>query len=183
MTDARLVVAHTDELGPSRFEELTALCEAAFGRPFAPIWERVGAGIHVVADVAGEAAAHAMVVDRRIYLRHEADLALDAGYVENVATRPDMLGRGHASAVMREIGRVIGEAYAIGALATGRNSFYERLGWITWRGPAWVRMPDGDRVRSSEADGQIMILPTPRSSGSLDVHGPIAVDWRPGAAW
>jgi hypothetical protein len=84
---------------------------------------------------------------------------------------------------MREIGRVIGDEYALGALATGSNSFYRRLGWETWRGPTYVRMPDGQRVRSADEDGDVMILRTARTPEPLDLGGPIAIDWRAEEPW
>ena len=183
MTSARVRVAQTDELGPDVMFELTALCEAAFRLPFAAIWERVGPGIHVIVEADGHAAAHAMIVDRRVFLGHEADLALDVGYVENVATLPELQGQGHGALAMGEIGRIVGEEYALGALATTSNRFYRGLGWETWRGPTSVRMPDGERVRSARQDGNIMVLRTPRSPDDLDTSGPIAVDWRAGEAW
>jgi GNAT superfamily N-acetyltransferase len=132
---------------------------------------------------AGDILAHAMIVDRGLYVGHEPDLAIDAGYVEWVATRPDHQGEGNGTAVMREIGRIIGDEYALGALATGSNSFYERLGWETWQGPTSVRMPDGQRVRSPGEDGSVMILRTARTPEPFDLAGPIAVDWRAGDPW
>lgn len=180
---ARLRVAQTEEIEQETFASLTALCEAAFEEPFAPVWERVGPGIHVFLEGDGRHLAHAMIVDRRLFVGHEGDLALDVGYVENVATRPDLQGRGHATRVMREIGRIIGEEYVLGALGTGHNGFYERLGWQTWRGPTFVRMLDGQRIRSADEDGDVMVLPTSRTPPDLDLDGPIAVDWRPEEPW
>jgi hypothetical protein len=183
MSRARLLTAQTEELGPDRLQELNALCEAAFRIPFASVWERVGPGIHVVAELEGQAVAHAMIVDRRLYLGHEADLGIDAGYIENVATLPALGGQGHATAVMREAGRILDEEYALGALATGSHAFYERLDWQRWRGPTSVRMPDGERVRSANQDGAIMVRRTPRTPADVDPADAIAVDWRPGESW
>lgn len=180
---ARLHVAQTEEIDPETFDRLTALCEAAFEEPFAPVWERVGPGIHVFLEGDGRLVAHAMIVDRRLYIGHEGDLALDVGYVENVATHPEHHGRGHGTRVMGEIGRIVDDEYVLGALATGRNAFYQRLGWETWRGPTWVRMLDGQRIRSADEDGDVMVLRTPRTPPDLDLAGPIAVDWRPEEPW
>jgi aminoglycoside 2'-N-acetyltransferase I len=183
MTARRIRTAQSDELEPGRLAELTALCEAAFGEPFADAWERVGPGVHVMAELGGRVVAHAMIVDRRVYLGHEADTAIDVGYVEHVATLPELGGSGHGTEVMRRVGQIIGEEYSLGALATGDNGFYARLGWETWAGPTSVRMPDGERVRSAEEDGHVMVLRTERSPGDLDLRGPIAVDWRPEEPW
>jgi aminoglycoside 2'-N-acetyltransferase I len=180
---AALRIAQTDELLPEEVAAIDALCEAAFAEPWVGEWERIGPGLHVIAESDGRAAAHAMVIDRRLYLGHEPDQALDVGYVEWVATLPDLQGRGHGSRVMREIGRIVDDEYALGALGTGSNGFYERLGWETWRGPTFVRTLDGQRVRSADEDGHVMVLRTPRTPPDLDLSGPIAVDWRPGDAW
>jgi aminoglycoside 2'-N-acetyltransferase I len=183
MSRRRVQTAQTDELDPERFAEITEVCEAAFGTPFAPVWDRVGPGLHVTAEVDGRIAAHAMIVDRPLYFEHETDVGIDTGYVENVATHPDLQGHGHAAAVMREINRILHDEYALGGLITTKNAFYAKIGWETWRGPSWVRMADGQRIRSADHDGQIMILRTSRTPARLDVAGAVAVDWRPGTAW
>lgn len=183
MTSLRTRALQTDDLEPNDLEELTTLCEAAFARPFASVWERVGPGLHVLGELGGRVVAHAMIIDRQVYLGHEPDQALDVGYVENVATLPALQGQGHGAAVMREAGRIIGEEYALGALATGSNRFYEKLGWETWAGPTYVRMPDGQRVRSAKEDGHVMVLRTPRTPADLDIGGSIAVDWRADEPW
>lgn len=173
----------SDELEPEDLEAVNRVCEAAFGFPFAAIWSRVGPGLHVLGDLGGEVVSHAMIVDRQVYLGHEPDQALDVGYVENVATSPEHHGFGFGTAVMREVGRIIREEYALGALATRAASFYTRLGWEPWVGPTYVRTPDGQRVRSAGSDGEVMILRTSRTPGDLDPAAPIAVGWRAGEPW
>jgi aminoglycoside 2'-N-acetyltransferase I len=183
MSTRRLQIAQADELAPQRVSELIALCEAAFEEPFAALWERVGPGVHVVADVDGTPVAHAMIVDRALHLGGEPDVTIDAGYVEHVATRPDARHAGHATAVMREVGRIIDEEYGIGALATGSHAFYEPMGWEAWQGPTFVRSQDGEWLRTAGSDGHVMILRTPQTPGNLDLAAPIAADWRPGESW
>ena len=178
-----LRVAQTEDLQEVEVSAISALCAAAFDEPWDGAWEKVGPGVHVFVPGTGDVLAHAMIVDRGLYLGHEPDLSLDAGYVEWVATRPELQGQGRGTVVMREIGRIIQDEYALGALATGSNSFYERLGWEPWRGPTYVRMPDGQRVRSADEDGHVMILRTPRTPELLDLAGPIAVDWRAADPW
>ena len=183
MTAARLLAAQTEELGEERLGELTRLCEAAFERPFAGIWERVGPGLHLMAEEGGRIVSHAMIVDRRLYIGHEMDVALDVGYVENVATLPRAGGEGYGSAVMREVGRIIDEEYQLGALATGSQAFYGRLGWETWTGPTSVRTADGELVRTADHDGHVMVLRTPRTPPGVTLDMPIAVDWRTEEPW
>lgn len=174
--------AHTDQLTSELLAELTRLCEAAFEESFEDAWDAVGPGVHVMAEVDRRIVAHAMIVDRRLYVGDQMDAALDTGYVEHVAALPSEQRHGHASAVMREVNRILAEEYALGGLATGGRAFYERLGWETWRGPTSIRMPDGERVRSASDDGGVMVLRTPRTP-RLSLEEPIAADWRVGEPW
>lgn len=179
----RIRTTSTDQLSAEEFAEINALCEAAFRFPFAGVWERVGQGIHVLAQADGDLVAHAMIVDRRIFTGPEFEMTLDAAYVENVATRPDVQERGHGSAVMAEAGRIIQEEYEIGALGTRDQAFYRSLGWVVWAGPTFVRTPDGERIRTGGVDGEVMVLRTPRTPLGIALEGPIAIDWRPGEPW
>lgn len=183
MSERRIQTAQTEELEPEQLGELTALCEAAFMKPFAAEFARSGPGLHVTAEIGGRIVAHAMVVDRRVYVGHETDLALDVGYVEHVATHPAHQGRGHGAAVVGTLGDIIREQYALGALATRDSGFYEPLGWRIWLGQTWVRTADGQRVRTPASDGEVMILRTARTPRDLPLDGPIAVEWRPEEPW
>jgi aminoglycoside 2'-N-acetyltransferase I len=73
------------------------------------------------------------------------------------------------------------DGFELGALGTGAQHFYERLGWRTWQGPSAVRAPDGVRPTPDD-DGFIMVLETP-ASPPLDVTAAIVCDWRPGDVW
>jgi len=84
---------------------------------------------------------------------------------------------------MEVIDGFIDERYELGALGTGRHSFYARLGWVSWQGPTWIRERDGSLRRSPDEDGQIMVRLTPMTPRGLDLASPIAVDWRPGEVW
>jgi aminoglycoside 2'-N-acetyltransferase I len=183
VSERRVRTAQTEELGAERLAELTNLCAAAFEEPPEGVWTGKGHGLHVMAEVGGRVVAHAMIVDRALHLGDDAPTSLDVGFVELVATDPELQGRGHGTAVMRVVGEIIGQEYALGALSTGSNAFYARLGWETWRGPTAVRMADGDRVRSPSEDGHVMVLRTPRTPPELSLEAPISVDWRPGDIW
>jgi aminoglycoside 2'-N-acetyltransferase I len=76
---------------------------------------------------------------------------------------------------------VIRTGFELGALGTGVHAFYERLGWITWRGPASVRTETGI-IRTPDEDGYILVLPTP-TSPPLDPTVPISCEWRAGDVW
>lgn len=173
-----LIVLPTAELDPERFARINAFVEAAFARPFAEIWANIGPGTHVVAEVAGAPVGHAMVVERELEVGEQR---LRCGYVENVATSPALHGRGIGSMVMGRIGQIIEASFEIGALATSSNRFYERLGWETWRGPAYARR-GSELIRTENHDGDVMVL---RVTGTPRMRGdePISVAWRRGELW
>ena len=141
-------------------------------------WQHGLGGTHFVLDLDGEIVAHASVVEREL---HVDGRPLRTGYVEAVATAPDRQGRGLGSIVMADASAYIRERFELGALGTGRHSFYERLGWLRWKGPTAVRTPRGTRPTPDE-DGDILVLPTP-SSPRLDLTAPISCEWRPGDVW
>ena len=179
MTSIRVVPSAA--LSAGEWSALTELCVAAFNEPWDGYWESIGPGAHVVAEhpVRG-IIAHAAIVDRLLY---PGDAVLHAGYVEAVAVLPDWQRRGYGTKVMQVINGLIDERYDLGALGTGSQPFYARLGWVTWQGPAWVRQPDGRLERAPHEDGDIMVRLTPATPAGLDLTLPIAVDWRPGEVW
>jgi aminoglycoside 2'-N-acetyltransferase I len=130
----------TDEL---RSDEIAAIREtvwAAFADDPEAFteedWGHALGGVHFILEENGMVVAHASVVEREL---HAGEHQLATGYVEAVATRKDLQGRGHGSTVMRQVGEYIDKTFPLGALDTGLNSFYERLGWVTWTGPTFVR--------------------------------------------
>lgn len=183
MTGTRHRTALTDELGSGLLAELASLFEEAGGAPIGEMLERIGPGVHVMAEAGGRIVSHAMIVDRAAYVGHEADQAIDVGYVELVATRAALTGSGVDASVLSEVGRIIRDEYALGALSTAEPPPYEALGWQAWAGLTLARTADGELVRTSEADGLVMVLRTLRTPPHLDADGPIAIDWRPGALW
>ncbi|MGI8928857.1 MAG: GNAT family N-acetyltransferase, partial [Candidatus Limnocylindrales bacterium] len=112
---------------------------------------------------------------------HVGRTPLRSGYVEAVATVVDQQRRGHGTAVMRDVNSYIAQHFELGALGTGSQGFYERLGWQIWRGPSFVRTTDGQQPTTDE-DGYILVLETP-SSPTLDLAAPISCEWRPGEVW
>jgi aminoglycoside 2'-N-acetyltransferase I len=140
-------------------------------------WDHALGGRHFVLEAGGEVLAHASVVDREL---HTNGHRLATGYVEAVATRPGRQRQGHGSAVLREVNRYIDASFQLGALG-GSPSFYERLGWVVWRGPTNVRTDSG-LVRTAADDGYVLVRLTP-TSPQLDLWAPISCDWRPGDVW
>jgi aminoglycoside 2'-N-acetyltransferase I len=187
MTDSvpqpRLRRLATTDLDVRELEEIRALLDEAFGddedeRFTEDDWRHALGGAHFVLDLDGEIVAHASVVPRDL---HVGSRRIRAGYVEAVATEPGRQGMGLGTRVMVAVNERIRDEYELGALGTGRHSFYERLGWQTWRGPSFVRTEIGD-IPTPDDDGYILVLPTP-TSPPLDLGGPIVCEWRPGDVW
>lgn len=141
-------------------------------------WAHALGGLHFVLDVDGEIVTHASVVERELHL---GDRPLRTGYVEAVATAPGRQGRGFGTLVMEAVTAYVRDTFELGALGTGRHHFYERLGWRTWAGPAFVPAPDGLR-RTPDDEGYILVLRTP-TSPVFELTEPISCDGRPGDAW
>jgi len=182
-TRARVRRLTTSELGAVDVVAIRTLMVQAFGDDEDEAfrdedWDHALGGTHIVVDIEGEIVAHASVVEREL---HVDGRPLRTGYVEAVATAPDRQGEGFGTLVMRGIGSVIKEGYELGALGTGSHHFYQRLGWQTWRGPAFVRDPVGDR-RTPDEEGYILVLLTP-STPAIDLTTAISCDWRPGDVW
>jgi aminoglycoside 2'-N-acetyltransferase I len=185
MSVPTIQVARTDDLPRETLAEIRALMLAAFTGGFTDDdWDHALGGWHVVArdDIGNtdEAAvvAHAAVVERTLGV---GERLVRTGYVEGVATAPGRHGGGLGSAVMQRINQLVRADYEFGALATGRHSFYERLGWERWRGPTLVRRGD-DLVRTPDDDDAVMVLrfgPT----ADVDLTQPLSCDSRSGDVW
>lgn len=172
----------TSALASRELRAIRALMDVAFGTGEEAFgdddWAHALGGRHFVLDVDGEILGHASLVERVLEI---GGRPLRTGYVEAVATHPRVQGRGHGSAVMAAVTDDISSTFQLGALGTGRHAFYMRLGWETWRGPAFVRTPEGAQ-RTPDDEGYILVLRTP-ASPPFDLDEPISCDWRPGDVW
>ncbi len=174
----------SEDLTVSETAAIRELLVAAFGSDEEEAftdddWAHAIGGLHFVLDLDGEIVAHASVVERQLHVGDRGPLR--TGYVEAVATAPDRQGAGFGSLVMGEVSDYIRGAFELGALGTGRQAFYERVGWRTWKGPSGVRTTEGVRP-TPEDDGYIMVLTTP-ASPPLDLNATITCEWRPGDVW
>ncbi len=178
MTDIR--TAHTSELTPVELTAIRDLLNEAFEGDFTDEdWDHSVGGMHALVREGGELVAHGCVVQRRLL---HGGRALRTGYVEAVAVRADRRRRGHGSAVMEALERVLRRgAYEVAALGAADEAvpLYVGRGWRLWRGPSSVLSPTGIR-RTEEEDGCIYVLPL---SAELDLDGELVCDWRPGDVW
>jgi aminoglycoside 2'-N-acetyltransferase I len=134
----------------------------------------------VAEDDDGAPLAHACVAWVPITI---GETVLRAGYLEDVATRADVRGRGIGAAVVTATHPLIRVEAQIGFLATGSQRFYERLGWLRWRGPSSVFELDGTLTPTPEEDGYLMALTFPETP-PLQLDLPITRPRRdPHEAW
>jgi aminoglycoside 2'-N-acetyltransferase I len=173
------VTVHTADLGADDVRAIRALLLDAFAGDIAESdVEHALGGMHALVREDGELVAHGSVVMRRVLHRGRA---LRCGYVEGVAVRADRRRRGHGSAVMAALERVIRGAYDLGALGASDAgaALYSSRGWLRWRGTTSVLAPDGIR-RTPDDDGVVHVLPV---AVELDLDSDIACDWRDGEVW
>ena len=144
-------IAPTDALEPEELRRIRALLDAAFGTGDEQFqdedWRHALDGMHFVLEVDGALVSHASVVERRLEI---GGRPFRTGYVEAVATQPDRQGEGFGTTVMRDATAYVRETFELGALGTGEQGFYERLGWTTWAGPSRRSSPTSapSRTRS-----------------------------------
>ena len=168
----------TAEIPPRLLEQVHDLVLESFGASYTDHdWANALGGWHVVVTE-GLVVAHAAVVLRVL---HVGAREVRTGYVEAVATRLGHEGRGLGSLALREVATIIGAEAELGALSTGRHTFYERLSWERWRGPTFVRRASGDE-RTPEEDDGVMVLRT-LSSSDIDLAAPLTCHDRAGDAW
>ena len=172
-------MAHTADLEPRTLLAARALLDDVFAPEMTDEdWEHALGGVHAVVVDDGEVVGHASVVQRRLL---HGGRALRTGYVEGVGVRADRRRRGHATAMMTALERVVRRAYDLGALGAtdAAVDLYLSRGWLRWRGPAFALTPAGV-VRTIDEEGWIFVLPGPVP---LDPSGDLTCDWRDGDVW
>jgi GNAT superfamily N-acetyltransferase len=175
-----LIIAHTSDLDQAARDAIIQLCIAAhqeedFKNLFGYFPQ---GGWHFLAYEEGQLASHALVTTR--WLKPEGHPLLRTAYVDAVSTLPTLQGRGYGSAVMRRLAQEIDLDYEVGCLETGREGFYERLGWKTWRGPLAGRGENG-LVPTPDQHG-VMILRLSRTP-PLDLDAGLTVEHQGGRIW
>lgn len=177
----RIREAATAQLSADDLGALRGLFAAAWpdGEFSEDDWAHAMGGRHWLIEVDGRIVSHASVVERILEV---GGRPLRTGYVEAVATAPHSRRCGHASRVMQAAGAHIRAHFELGALSTGHPGLYERLGWVRWRGPSFVRTPEG-LVRTEDEDDGILVLVTPATPAGLDLTAPVSCPARSGDAW
>jgi aminoglycoside 2'-N-acetyltransferase I len=177
--EIKVQTAHTAELDAATLDAARSLLDGAFrGELTDHDWEHSLGGIHALVWADTELVGHAALIQRRLL---HGGRALRTGYVEGVGVRADHRGRGHGSALMEALERVVRNAYELGALAATADGapLYSARGWKLWTGPSAVLTPSGI-VRTEAEDGSIYVFPC---AVALDLTGEITCDWRDGDPW
>jgi aminoglycoside 2'-N-acetyltransferase I len=171
--------AHTSDLEAATLTAARNLLDDVFGGDMTDHdWEHALGGVHALVWDGAELIGHASLVQRRLL---HGGRALRTGYVEGVGVRADRRGRGHGSAMMDALERVVRGAFEIGALAASDEAgrFYSGRAWKSWQGPSLALTPTGIK-RTEEEDGCIYVLPV---TAELDPSGELTCDWRDGDVW
>jgi aminoglycoside 2'-N-acetyltransferase I len=172
-------IVPTAAAAPALREALRRLLDDAFDGDFShDDWEHALGGWHAIVSEGERLLSHAAVVPRTLEIDGRP---LNSGYVEGVATAPDRRGEGLGSLAMSELMDELRPRFALGALSTDRQRFYQRLGWERWQGPTFVR--DGVALRRTpEEDDGIMVLRF-GSHCDLDLYAAITCEARTGDDW
>jgi GNAT superfamily N-acetyltransferase len=173
----RLVVCSVADLTSADKTAIVALCSEAFGQDFGELFDLVpDDSVHALAYVEGQLAGHACWSTR--WLQPAGWEPLRTAYVDAVATRPSLQGRGVGSSVMRRMAEETRD-YDLGGLSTSRAPFYRRLGWEQWRGPVAIRHESGLVYTPGETVLILRTSHTPR----LDLDGLLTAEPRGGQPW
>jgi aminoglycoside 2'-N-acetyltransferase I len=172
----RIEIIPAGELEPDLLASILDMCNRAYEEDLNELFATFSDPTHVLCYLDGVLASHAMWVTR--WLQAGDGPLLRTAYVEMVATEPHLQRRGCASAVMRRLAEAITD-YDLGALDPSEPAFYARLGWTLWRGPLFIRSPEG---LIAMPDERVMILPLPKTP-PLDLEQPLSAEWREGELW
>ena len=95
-----------------------------------------------------------------------------------VATAPEHERRGFATAIMRRLTDAVID-YDLAALCPAETRIYDRLGWVYWRGPLFIRT---ETSLFPTPDERVMIWRLPKTP-ALDLNLPLSAEWREGELW
>jgi aminoglycoside 2'-N-acetyltransferase I len=179
ITSLTLSSARTEDLNDALKASIIQVCLAAHQEEdFNNLFSYISSGgRHFLAYREDEFVSHAVVTTR--WLQPEGHPVLKTAYVDAVATLPIYQGQGYGSAVMRHLAENIPD-YAIACLETEKIGFYERLGWVVWRGPLAGRSEQG-LVPTPDQRG-IMVLRLAETP-SLNLNDGLTIECQAGRIW
>jgi aminoglycoside 2'-N-acetyltransferase I len=165
------------DLSVDEYSEVLGLCTQVYRRDYSPYLKMFKDPVHVLGRYGGKLVSHALWITR--WLQVGTMPFLCTAYIEAVATDPDYRNRGFASEIMvRAAGEI--RDYDIGALATGSQGFYARLGWRPWQGPLSLRTDVG--LVPTPEEHSVMVLALPKTP-PLDLYDTLSIEWRNIEPW
>jgi len=171
-----LDVIKSENLSEQERSEIIGLCSRAFNTNYEPLFQTFIGATHILARLQQSLVSHALWITR--YLKCVELPILRTAYVEAVATEEAYRGRGFAIKVIQKLAAEI-KGFELGALSPADHRLYVRLGWELWRGPLFIRSPEG---LVSTPDDKVMILRLPKTP-RLDINAPLSAEWREGELW
>ena len=171
------VKTNTD-LSAGEYAEIVSLTSQAFERDYTPYMKMFKNPTHILARLNGKLVSYVAVITR--WTQMGKGPLLKTAAIEGMATELNHRHRGFASQVMR---RAVVEMqdYDIAVLSTGRNGFYARLGWKTWKGPLYARK-ENTLIAMPEEQGCVMVYTLPKTP-PLDITAPLSIEWRELEPW
>lgn len=175
-----LTSAQTEDLNEVARVSIIQLCVAAHQEEdFKNLFTYIpSGGWHFLAYLDEQLVSHALVTTR--WLQPEGLSLLKTAYIDAVATLPAYQGLGYGSALMRQLASDIDREYVIACLETERETFYDPLGWQTWRGPLAGRSEQG-LIPTPEQRG-IMVLRLSQTP-PLNLDSALSVECQSGRIW
>jgi len=180
MEDPVITSARTEDLKEPIRNAIIELCvDAHQEQDFRNLFTYISSGaLHFLAFHDKLLVSHAMVTTR--WLQTENQPLLKTAYIDAVATLPAYQGQGYGSALMRRLASDIDREYMIACLETDRETFYERLGWQTWRGRLAGRGEQG-LIPTPEQRG-VMVLRLSQTP-VLDLNSLLTIESQTGRIW
>lgn len=171
-TQVRIKIVEHEALTPQQREVIVALCGRAYEEEFADFFAALPGAVHLLLYEDDLLASHVCWVERR--LQQAGREPVRTAYVEAVATEPGMQGKGYATRLMQELAERI-QVYPFAFLSPADTTLYTRLGWLPWRGPLFVRTPNG---LEAAPDEHALYLPTHATPEWLNPDDPLSCEWR-----
>jgi aminoglycoside 2'-N-acetyltransferase I len=166
------------DLTKTEYSQIIALTTQAFERDYTPYMKMFKNPTHILGRLNGKLVSYVALVTRWTQLG--TGPLMRTATIEGMATELSHRHKGFASQVMR---RAVAEAqeYDIATLSTGRNGFYERLGWKIWEGPLFTRKGK-ELIAMPEEQGCVMVYSLPKTP-PLDLSAPLSIEWRELEPW
>jgi aminoglycoside 2'-N-acetyltransferase I len=175
---------HSPDADPDELCVAEQLVKQSFGTGFRDDdWHHGLGGTHVfVSDATNTLLAHAAVVSRII---RQGTNTLRVGYVEAVAVRSDLQGRGLGRVLMDQVESIVHTQYQLGGLNAIDNAvqFYLHRGWTLWTGATAAMGRAGDIIATTNDEDRIMLLSSGLHSREFEQDTVLTCDWRPGDPW